>query len=84
MAWQKTIVPRIPLLVVDAVQDAGQCIATRPQRVLHSHAVLIRADLLGMSRTHGRDRIRVHDAVLERVDRAGPQVVLVQQIALGT
>ena len=75
---QVRVVPRIPFLVIDAIEDAVHRMAARRQRLLHAHAVARRGDL---ARVGGADRghaIGVQDAVLERVDAAGLEVVLVQ------
>ncbi len=80
---QVAVVPRVPFVVVHAVQDACQDTGTRPQRRLHAHSVLIRADLPRMRGAHGRNGVGVHDAVLQRVDDVRPQIVLVQQVAAG-
>ena len=48
------------------------------QRLLHAHAVTRRGDLARVGRAHGGHRVGMQDAVLERVDVPGLEVVLVQ------
>ena len=75
---QVLVARRIPLLVVDAVEDAVHRAAARGQRLLHPHAVARRGDLARVRRAHRGHRVGMQDAVLERVDAPGLEVVLVQ------
>ncbi len=77
---QMPVPPRIPLVVINTIENAAQCTTTCPETVLQPHAVLVGANLAGMRRTHGRDRVRVHDPVTERIDPIGTQIILVQQV----
>jgi hypothetical protein len=69
---------RIPFLVIHAIQDAAYGVAARRERLLHAHAVLRRGDFARIRGAYGCDRVGVQDAVFERVDAAGLEVVLVQ------
>ena len=74
---------RIPLVVVDAVQNArhGAAPGAGAQAVLQPHAVLIGADLACMGRADRGDGVGVQDAVAQGVDPPGGEIVLVQQVA---
>ncbi len=73
---------RIPVFIIHAVQDSDQRAGAGPQHLLQAHAVLGRADLGSVGGADGGDRIRVHAAVLERIDAPGTQVILVQQVGV--
>ncbi len=55
----------IPLVVVNAVQDAEEVAAALPQDAFQPIAELGRLDLLGILAAHGRDRVGVYDAALQ-------------------
>ncbi len=52
------------------------------QHLLQAHAVLGRADFGGIGGTDGGDGVRIHAAVLERIDMPGTQIVLVQKVGI--
>ena len=81
MGGQVAVVAWIPLLVVDAVQNAGHGAAALAQAVLQPHAVLIRADLARMRRADRGDGVGIQDAVAQGVDPPGGEVRLVQEAA---
>jgi hypothetical protein len=77
-----TIVARIPFVVVDAIEDSDQRGGASAQHLVQSHAVFGGADLARVRRTDSGDGVRIHAAVLERVDATGAQIILVQQVGV--
>ena len=75
---QMLVVRRIPLFVVDAIQDSMHGAAARGQRLLHPHAIARRGDFARIGRAHRGHRVGMQDAVLERVDVPRLEIVLVQ------
>src|SRR5205823_6490529 len=70
----------IPLLVVDAVQDARYGGAAGTEAVLEPHAVLSGADLARVSGTDRGDEVGVDDPVPQRVDPSAGEIARVQQL----
>ncbi len=60
---------RIPHLVVQPVQDAGELVLVQVQRVAESEAQFGVAYLPGVMRRYGRDEVRVQDRAAHEVDR---------------
>jgi hypothetical protein len=74
---------RVPLGLVEAVQDPPQHVAPGPQVAVEAHPVLRGLDLPGVGGAHGGDGPGVQDAGLEVAEAAGGERVLVQQVAGG-
>ncbi|MCX7057647.1 MAG: hypothetical protein NTZ79_10780 [Proteobacteria bacterium] len=69
----------VPLLVVDAVEDADDALAARAQEAVQARAVLRRADLARIAGAYRCYEVRIKDAMQQRVDPPLGQVLLVQQ-----
>ena len=67
---QVRVAGRIPLLVVDAVQDAHQLRRALAENAVEPEPVLRGLDLLGIARAHGRDHTAEDDAGLQKADAA--------------
>src|SRR5436189_5073959 len=70
MARNVRIGRRIPILIVDAVDDAGELARATEQHALQPAAVIERLNLAGIGRAHGRQSIGMYDAGLHKIDTA--------------
>ena len=70
MLRQIAVVARIPIVVVDAIEDADHRGAARAQDRIQPHAVFRRLDLARVGWAHGRDQVGVRDASAEQIDLA--------------
>jgi hypothetical protein len=79
MRGQMRIVPRIPIGIIDAVQDAGDAPDPRPQCRLHAHPKRAVADLACVGGTHRGHGVGEFYARFQGVDLPLPQIVLIEQ-----
>ena len=71
MPRQVAVVSRVPVLVIDAIEQAGQMPCALTQYAIEAPAVFGRLDLLRVSGAHGADVVGVQDALAQRIDAAG-------------
>src|SRR5436853_7846159 len=82
MSLQPRIALGAPLALVDAVEDAEEHIAARPEQAVETHAVLRSLDLARVGGADGGDGVGVEDSGGEEADAARAQLVLVDQRSL--
>ncbi len=67
---------RTPLRGVDAVADAREVVAARPELVIEAHTRLGPDDLAGVGGADGQDPVGATDGSQQRVDRSPPLVAV--------
>src|SRR5271168_4348065 len=60
---------RVPLTIINAVEDTEEVTAALAQNVFESIAKLWRLDLFGVLAANGRDGVGVYDAALQKIHR---------------
>ncbi|OQC35578.1 MAG: hypothetical protein BWX64_02394 [Acidobacteria bacterium ADurb.Bin051] len=82
MVGEVRIVPRIPVAVVDAVDDPDQARGPLAEEAVEPEAALGGEDLAGVGLAHGGEQIGVPDPVLQEAQLVGGEILGRQQPAV--